>query len=454
VTNDLSPRGQRTIIAASPLAAREAALGAPPTTPHDAEPPAWRQPARAPTALHDDVPPLPQAMRVRNPLMAASARFLALCAAVAADREVADPEALLARAIVEVRAFEKSAREAGLSPEDANRGKYGLAATMDDIVQNLPGGPPGDWARRSVTVQAFGQAFGGDQFWTILDAMLAKPNAYQELLELYHACLAVGFQGRFRASPDEGTQLTARRAAVYATLSAIKGGPENDIVPQWRGVPTSTRRLGRWMPILFGAGALLALLLLLFVGLKFWLDARDQPALAALRQIPPPAKARLARDVNVSVADSVQLQRVRARIASPCIAARDDGADIRLTIAECAGLGPGMFDKGASDLRAAYAPVVVEAMKALLPEGGPIKIVAHTDSDPIRGAAALRFPDNAALSAARAQGVFDRLSAVPGASGRMTAEGAGDREPVDRADTVQAKARNRRVELVIARSGA
>ncbi len=37
-------------------------------------------------------------------------------------------------------------------------------------------------------------------------------------------------------------------------------------------------------------------------------------------------------------------------------------------------------------------------------------------------------------------------------SARLTAIGRGDREPLDRADTAAAKARNRRVELIIPRS--
>ena len=83
---------------------------------------------------------------------------------------------------------------------------------------------------------------------------------------------------------------------------------------------------------------------------------------------------------------------------------------------------------------------------------GAISVVAHTDSDPIHGSLAVSYPDNLALSDARAANVQSVLQPVIGDPLRLAAEGRGDREPVDRGDTPEAKAKNRRVELVIARS--
>lgn len=467
--NPPGPGGQKTVFRPSPLAAAQgaapppaAAGGAERTTfqPFPAAVGAPAAPVFAPVAAtmaargfsDDDVPPIDAPMRVRNPLMAAAARLLALAAAVQADRQVADVAKLRTRADGEAKAFEKTLIALGLSAEDNARARFAVLATVDDIVQNLPGGANSDWPRRSLVVVSFGQGFGGDQFFTILDTMLARPSAHSEMLELYHACLAVGFQGRLRTLADANSQVSARMGAIYNTLSDIRPRPENDLSPAWRGVPTPMPRLGWLVRAAIVAAATLAVLLLAFLGGKLLLDSRDHPAWLALRQLPPVNPAAIDRvGGDVAVPASGQLARVRARLSNPCIAAKDDGATIRLVISACPGLPAGMFDKGAADVAAAYAPVIAEAGAALKPEPGAIAVIAHTDSDPIKGALAATYADNMALSQARAASAEALLRATIDGS-RLSAQGRGDREPVDRGDTPDAKAKNRRVELILPRS--
>ena len=463
------PRPARTVFRPSPLAAAgstpPAAPGVPPPPPGQAPiptPPPQATYAPPPilplqaaqqrrsSVSQEDVPPITEPMRVRNPLMAAASRFLAICAAVQAERQIGDAPTLLTRAMTELKSFERAATGAGLSAEDLNRARYALAATLDDIAQNLPGGAAADWARQSVVVQAFGQAFGGDQFWGILDALLARPSANQDMLELFHACLAVGFVGKFRIGGDGPRQIQARMGAIHNALSGIRARPETDLVPAWRGVPTPIARTSRWLLVLLIAGAALAALLITFLALKFFLDARDETAWGKLRALPPAAHVTIDRaGPGLAVAASTQLERIRGRLTSSCIAADEDGGSVRLTIAACPGLPGGMFDKGADRVADAYAPLIIEAARALVPENGAIGVVAHTDSDPIASAS---FPDNLALSTARAANVVALLTGNGVDAARMTPAGRGDQEPVDRADTADAKAHNRRVELTIPRS--
>ncbi len=482
--DDKGPRPQRTVFRPSPLAAGGApppgavptpppppgagyvpppppAAYAPPPPPPGA--PYAPQPAAAPPPVadappaprrpppgQDDVPPITEPMRVRNPLMAAASRFLAICAAVQAERQITDPAMLIGRAMTELKAFERAATGLGLSSDDLNRARYALAATLDDIAQNLPGGGAADWARQSIVVQSFGQAFGGDQFWGILEALLGRPAANQDMLELFHACLAVGFQGKFRIGGDGRRQIEARMGAIHNALAGIRARPETDLVPAWRGVPTPIRKTSRWLLLLLIGGAALAAVLLVFLALKFLLDARDDIAWSKLRTLPPAAQTVIDRaGAGLQAPQSTQLQRIRSRLQSSCIGADEDGASIRLTIAQCPGLPGGMFEKGADRVAGPYALLIVEAAKAMAPETGTIDIIAHTDSDPISSAS---FPDNVALSVARAADVVALLGDNGIDTSRLRPDGRGDQEPVDRADTAEAKARNRRVEFTIPRS--
>jgi len=442
--DDDRPTDGRTVFRPSPLAAAQSAP--PPPQPAPTGP--------MPSSRDDDVPPLADPANPRNPVMAVAARLLTLAAAVQAERQVPDPHGLFRTASGETKAFEKELAALGLSAEDNARGRYAVLATLDDIVQNLPGGANSDWARNSLVVQSFGQAFGGDQFWTILDNMLARPAAYRDLLELYHACLAVGFQGRYRVQPDAHAQLTQRMTAIHQTLDGIPQRPETDLVPHWQGVPTPMARVGWWPRFaLIAAATAAVLLLLVFLPMKLWLDARDEAAWTQLHRLPPAAPAAIDRaGAGLAQAESGQLVRIRSRLRSSCIKAQDDGATVRLVISACPGLPPGMFDKGAAALADPYRELVVQAGQALQPERGTITVAAHTDSDPISGALTLTYADNIALSEARAEDAAGVLDGVVGTD-RLEVAGRGAGEPVDRGSSAEAKARNRRVELIIPRSG-
>ncbi len=426
---------ERTVFRPSPLAA------ATPT-------PAAMPPAAIPV---DDVPPLGLQMRPRNPIMAIAARLLTIAEAVQAERQVTDPQGLLRNATAEAKAFEKQLNEVRLSAEDNAKARFAVLATLDDIVQNLPGGASSDWARQSLVVQSFGQGFGGEQFWTILDSLLARPAANRDLLELYQACLAVGFQGRYRTLPDARAQLDAKMGQTFSALEGIEARPENDLVPQWQGVPTPVRKVGWGARFIAAAAAVLAVLLVVFFGMKLWLDSRDEAAWTALRNVPPQTQAQIDRVAGLQPAESTQLTRIRSRLKSQCIKADDDGAHIRLIISACPGLPAGMFEAGAASLADPYRELIIQAGQALAPENGQITVTAHTDSDQIRGTLAATYPDNAALSSARANDAVSVLGSVVDPN-RLTAIGRGDREPVDRGASADAKARNRRVELIIARS--
>jgi chemotaxis protein MotB len=82
--------------------------------------------------------------------------------------------------------------------------------------------------------------------------------------------------------------------------------------------------------------------------------------------------------------------------------------------------------------------------------GQQIVVQGFTDNEPIGPALKARFPSNLELSSARADAVarYLVLKGVPQSG--ISAQGFGDARPVASNDTPQGKAKNRRVEIVIA----
>lgn len=104
----------------------------------------------------------------------------------------------------------------------------------------------------------------------------------------------------------------------------------------------------------------------------------------------------------------------------------------------------GLFDSGTAALNAQATPLLARIGNALAQTSGPVGIVGHTDSTPIRS---LQFPSNWHLSQARAAAIVAGLGGIEG--GRFRAEGRADAEPVAPNQTAAGRAQNRRIEIII-----
>lgn len=105
------------------------------------------------------------------------------------------------------------------------------------------------------------------------------------------------------------------------------------------------------------------------------------------------------------------------------------------------------FEPGEAVLRPQILPVLDAIAEELVPLHQPIQVEGHTDDQVIVTG---RYRDNWDLSAARAATVTSFLEKAHKATPRLlSAAGYADTRPVSRADTPEARERNRRVELVV-----
>jgi flagellar motor protein MotB len=107
------------------------------------------------------------------------------------------------------------------------------------------------------------------------------------------------------------------------------------------------------------------------------------------------------------------------------------------------------FGAGSAELDSQGKKTVHEIGKALgkdLAKDQKFFVVGHTDSDPPKKSKA-KYPDNNALSYARAQAVVTELKASGIESKRMIVSGAGDSSPIAAGSSSKEKEKNRRVEI-------
>jgi type VI secretion system protein ImpK len=110
--------------------------------------------------------------------------------------------------------------------------------------------------------------------------------------------------------------------------------------------------------------------------------------------------------------------------------------------------GAGMFASGSDVLKDRFEVPLTRVADALNDTDGPVIVAGHSDNVPIRSA---RFPNNLALSLARAESVRGFLATRLDNPSRLKAEGRADREPIASNDTAEGRAANRRIEIVLVR---
>ncbi len=407
--------------------------------------------APAPRLADDDIPRPSTEAVVRNRMMAEAAPLLSLMASVRAGRaRIALPD-LHTRVTAAVAAFDRAVVAAAYPDEQRQRALYAVCATVDDIAQNLPGHAQdaAEWSRRSLVIQFFKENIGGDRFWQMVDNMLARPAQYADLIELFHACLAAGFEGRFRVMPDGKRRLQEVTAQLYSSMEHTRRLSVTELSPHWRGQPTPLRRVGFWSILIAAGGAALGFLAVVYLILRLVLIQTGQPAMAALRAINPDQPLRLSRVAPPPPpSTSTQLQTIQGflapEIAQHLVAVDQDGSSIRVrtTVGQ-------LFASGSDQLDAARRPLIERIAAAVETQPGNVRVEGYTDSDRV---SSLTFPDNTALSKSRADMVAGIIKGKLTHPERVSAEGFGDNRPIASNDTPQGKALNRRVEIVIPRT--
>lgn len=428
---------------------------------HEASQPVWNAPtvesgrepsgpAMAPSRLGEDDVPLPSTPReVRNLMLAEASPLLALAAGIRSGRVRMSMPRFHRRATDAIAAFDRTIAQ-DYPNETRQRARYALCATIDDIAQNLPGTGvhAAEWARRSLVVGFFHENISGDRFWQLVDDMLRYPNDNRDLIELCHACLAAGFEGRFRVMPDGQRRLHEIMARLQGALEHVRNLSPVEISPEWKGELAPLKRVGFWAYVGIAAAGAAGLLFLVYAVMSIILMNTGEAPSTAVAGLMPDTPLRLSRAGAIfPTSDSAQASRLKRflepEIRKHWVVVLEDGQTVRVrtTIGQ-------LFKSGDDRLEPGKSQLFDRIGKAIETEQGPVTVEGHADSDRVRN---LTFPDNMALSAARAETVADIIRRNLTNPGRVSSKGFGDSHPIATNATAAGKSKNRRVEVVLQR---
>ncbi|MDP3899402.1 MAG: peptidoglycan -binding protein [Mesorhizobium sp.] len=164
--------------------------------------------------------------------------------------------------------------------------------------------------------------------------------------------------------------------------------------------------------------------------------------------------ADLGRRLNVALAQRVQeLNRYRSDFFGRLREILSDRENIRIVGDRFVFQSEVLFPSGSEVINPAgesemkkLAEAILELQKEIPPEiNWVLRVDGHTDNIPLSGTG--RYRDNWELSSARSTSVVKFLIANGVPANRLVAAGFGEFQPLDSADTQEARNRNRRIEL-------
>jgi chemotaxis protein MotB len=164
--------------------------------------------------------------------------------------------------------------------------------------------------------------------------------------------------------------------------------------------------------------------------------------------------ADLGRRLNVALAQRVQeLNRYRSDFFGRLREILSDRENIRIVGDRFVFQSEVLFPPGGEVINAAgqeemgkLASAILELQREIPPDiNWVLRVDGHTDNVPLSGQG--RYRDNWELSSARATSVVKFLIAQGVPASRLVAAGFGEYQPLDEGDSLEARSRNRRIEL-------
>ena len=382
-----------------------------------------------------------------NPFFAASAGLLGVLAKLRSGTMHVKTSALYDYALHEVLRFEHDLKTSALDQHDAMVGKYVLCGVVDDIVSSLPDIDHTQWKSQPLVARFFGTRDANVGFFQEAQKAVQSPVQRYDLLEFMLICLNLGFEGQYRDQPGGNADLTSIRSALLGTLRKVRDTAGRHQSVMWE--PVAVRRRGKLRAIpIWAIFSMAVLAIVTFFGTLTTVLNRDGTRLAeqfyGLHTLQTPITLERAPG-PVFVASVSQFERVSAGLNDDLLAGRLELSQLGNYIVIRVG-NANLFGSGSSDVNPAFEPLAGRIARVLDTEAGAVQVVGYTDS---LGA----FETNMSLSIERAQAVAALLRNGVQDPSRLTVEGRGETDPIADNSTEAGRAKNRRVEIKLARDG-
>ena len=151
--------------------------------------------------------------------------------------------------------------------------KYAFCALLDEIMLS-PSSPLRErWQQNPLQLRLFGEHLAGEGFFSRLDRLRMDVMTNIEVIELFHVCILLGFQGKYVLEGRE--RLESLTARIGHEISSIRGRGVG-MAPNWRLPFRITEYVGKVVPLWFYGAVVLASCLTAFLAFDWLLEQKLQ----------------------------------------------------------------------------------------------------------------------------------------------------------------------------------
>jgi type VI secretion system protein ImpK len=165
----------------------------------------------------------------RPGLLGAAADWLVLILAVRRAGELADAEAVRRRVLEAKAEFERRAADASCKAADIQSASYALVAFTDAAMMRSRGPARDAWTDEPLQMRLYDHNIAGAEFFNRLDELRRDRQNRIDALEVCHACLLLGFRGRYEQEPPE--KLKELLSGVESDIAAVRGTARSPLAP-------------------------------------------------------------------------------------------------------------------------------------------------------------------------------------------------------------------------------
>lgn len=378
-------------------------------------------------------------VNIYNPLIEAAKPVFILVNAMRQTTSQLSTDSLINKFSILINNFEENAEKNGAKYDAIQAAKYCLCTFVDELAVRA-GWADETWSKNSLLVSFYDETWGGERFFEIIQNLKQDPDKNIDLLELMYLCLQFGYKGKYQVLNSGELEIDKIKRDL---LSLIHSKRPDQTVNLFKHDPIVTNTIQRKQQLtipLWVVGVLGAVVLGIgYFAMQWSLGDDFNTASTKVNSLKLPAVAPKQQETTNTIRLRPLLEN---EIARKLVSVEESPDRSTVTI-----LGDGLFESGSAQIQNQYYPVLATVGQALDSVDGQVVVTGYTDDKPIQS---LNFPSNWHLSQGRADAVKEiLLSYVKNGGTRIRSEGRGSTNPVAPNDTLENRAKNRRVEITL-----
>ena len=182
-----------------------------------------------------------------NPLLDAASDVFAMVAPLRTRPDRAGPfDAFRASVVEALHGLDRCGLENRLALADVESARFAVVAYVDEAVIASEWDGRAEWMAHPLQLELFGEQTAGQKFFDRLGELRREPERNIALIEVYCACLHLGFEGAYAFQEPE--RLMVLQMDLHAQIEDVRGQPDPRLSPERLTFTQKVGRAGARMP--------------------------------------------------------------------------------------------------------------------------------------------------------------------------------------------------------------